>query len=86
MAGEQGNSRKMLLILIIQLLVIFLALGAIFAFTLSATEGSTAKSGSKPYQGNAHHEVTVPKLPKDFMKDFDLSDIRLPYDLSLIHI
>ncbi|WP_296180990.1 hypothetical protein [uncultured Mobiluncus sp.] len=83
MAGEQGNSRKMLLILIIQLLVIFLALGAIFAFTLSATEGSTAKSGSKPYQGNAHHEVTVPKLPKDFMKDFDLSDIRLPYDDNL---
>lgn len=83
MAGEQGNSRKVLLILIKQFLVIFLVLGAIFAFSLSATEGSTAKLGSKPYQGNGHHEVTVPKLPNDFMKDFNLSDIRLPYDDNL---
>lgn len=80
MAGEQGNSRKTLLIMIILLLVFLLMLGAIFVFSLSVTEGSTAKSGNKPYQGNVHHEVTVPKLSKDFMKDFDLSDIRLPYD------
>lgn len=83
MAGESANSRKTLLILINLLLVIILVLGAIFAFSLSAKDVSTAKLGSKPYQGNAHHEVTGPKLPKDFMKDFDLSDIRLPYDNNL---